>query len=135
MKRLKRIWEKVPEVHCKGYCYASCTNVPLLPAEADYIEQKFQVQLPTVMHQQGRQFETLGPNFEPCRFLVENRCSIYQDRPLMCRAFGHNLTTLPCPHGCTTAHELSSRAFQGMLNELIHINGKCESLPAATLQV
>lgn len=135
VKRLKRIWEKVPEVHCKGYCFASCTNVPLLPAEADYIEEKFQVQLPTVTHQQGRLFKTLGPNFEPCRFLIDKRCSIYEDRPLACRAFGHDLSSLRCPHGCTAARELSGGAFQGMLNELININGKCEASPAATLQV
>ena len=123
IKRIKRIWTKVPEVHCTGACYQACTNVPVLPAEAEYIEQKYNVQLPMLPTHLGWILKTLGPAFDPCPFLVDRRCSIYEDRPFMCRAFGHDIDTLGCPHGCTVARELPASAFQGMVRDLINVNG------------
>lgn len=35
----------------------------------------------------------------PCAFLVDNRCSVYDDRPLMCRAM-----MAPAPEGCHAVH-------------------------------
>ena len=35
----------------------------------------------------------------PCAFLVDNRCSVYDDRPLMCRA-----VMAPAAEGCQAAH-------------------------------
>ena len=126
IKRIKKVWTKVPEVHCKGYCYASCTNVPLLPAEAEYIERKYDVQLPMLPTHLGWILKTLGPASESCRFLVNHRCTIYEDRPLICRTFGHNIDAMACPHGCTVARELPAHAFQGLVHELININGSVQ---------
>src|SRR5689334_4273070 len=123
IKRIKRIWTKVPEVHCTGACYQACTNVPVLPAEAEYIEQKYKVQLPMLPTHLGWILKTLGPASEPCRFLANHRCSIYEDRPLVCRTFGHNINPLMCPHGCTVARELPVSMFQGLVRELINVNG------------
>lgn len=34
-----------------------------------------------------------------CVYLVDGRCSVYQNRPLICRMYGA-VESLPCPHGC-----------------------------------
>ena len=48
-------------------------------------------------------------HFEPCIFLKDNRCSIYENRPTICRSYGTACS--PCPiaeKGFTTAEEINS---------------------------
>ena len=54
---------------------------------------------------------------EPCALLVLGRCSVYDQRPLICRAFGA-AEGLRCPHGCCPA-ELISRDAQYALFEKV----------------
>ena len=35
-----------------------------------------------------------------CPALTDGRCSVYDDRPLICRLWGA-VESMPCPHGCT----------------------------------
>src|SRR5579863_6962419 len=93
-REMFQVWRSVPNVACKGLCQRQCGNVPLMPIEATYIEQKYHVSLPVAIHGEnvGRDlaFKTLGINI-PCPFLSEythaGRCTIYNDRPVICRAY------------------------------------------------
>lgn len=114
MRRMRSAWEEVPPVECKGLCQASCTQVPILPIEAYYLMEKYGTVIepgfhPSYMPKKDQQvFPTLGNNQTPCQFLKDGRCSIYEDRPLVCRMFGHPALTLSCSHGCTTKRPLTN---------------------------
>lgn len=48
-------------------------------------------------------------HFEPCVFLIDNKCSIYDDRPIICKAFGTDI--MPCPvhiEGLKTEKEIGA---------------------------
>jgi Fe-S-cluster containining protein len=109
VSRMKEIWDKVPPVSgCKGLCADSCTNVPVHPVEAYYLIERHGGELTKTLHPANdpdnpaaMEMPTLGSNFKPCMFLNQDRrCSIYEDRPLVCRLFGHHALTLRCVHGC-----------------------------------
>jgi Fe-S-cluster containining protein len=106
---MKAAWEAVPPVTaCKGLCFDSCTNVPINPVEAYYLIERHGAQIVKTVHPANDpenpaaiSMPTLGPDYTPCRFLTaERRCSIYEERPLVCRMFGHHALTLRCVHGC-----------------------------------
>jgi Fe-S-cluster containining protein len=104
MAQVKRMYARVPDVRCKGKCTASCFNVPLTAIEAAYLEIKYGKKFPVSLHASPGEppfkFPTLGAN-ATCPFLKDGRCTIYADRPLICRAFGHPLADLACSYGCT----------------------------------
>lgn len=107
---MKALWPKVPGVKCKGLCANACTNVPITVVETLYLIERHKAEVVLARHQHLPEqedtaedgfftFPTLGLN-EPCQFLKEGRCSIYEERPLVCRAYGHPVLNLECPHGC-----------------------------------
>lgn len=61
---------------------------------------------------------TFGLSDNVCANLVDGRCSIYDDRPLVCRAFGVTEGLL-CPHDChpdriISGSELLGTAIEGL---------------------
>jgi Fe-S-cluster containining protein len=40
-----------------------------------------------------------GERTQDCPALVDGRCSVYEDRPLICRLWGA-VESMPCVHGC-----------------------------------
>lgn len=111
LRQLRSVWESVPHVRCKGLCADSCKQVPLFPVEAFYLIEKHGAQIEPGAHPRFLQGQdpfttpTLGSG-KPCQYLKEGRCSIYNDRPIVCRVFGHPTATLSCAHGCTVKNPL-----------------------------
>jgi Fe-S-cluster containining protein len=103
LRILRETYAKVPSANCRGLCAASCSTIPVHAIELELLEATT-----------GRAFETM-PVFDPlvygnakilgtgigqkCPLLVLDRCSVYADRPLICRAFGA-VDGMMCPHGC-----------------------------------
>ncbi len=124
-KAVRQAWDAIPPVtHCKGLCYDSCTKVPILPAEAFYLIDKHAALITIDEHGSGflpMTLPTLGPRMSPCQFLENNRCSIYNDRPMICRAFGHRVATLTCTHGCYSTQPLTQDGLTEAFANLIRI--------------
>ena len=88
---LERIYRAIPTVACKGLCAESCGPIDMSPTERRRIEDRG-VDIPTPA--------TYFANKDSeCAALVDNRCSVYTDRPLICRLWGA-VESMPCPHGC-----------------------------------
>jgi hypothetical protein len=86
---LERIYRSVPTVECKGLCARSCGPIDMSDVERQRIaELGVDIPKPTI--------ESLA---ESCPALVDNRCTIYDHRPLICRLWGA-VESMPCPHGC-----------------------------------
>ncbi len=84
---------RVDSLKCKGLCVECCELIPypkrirdLYPG-LDLPANHFQVTFRTA---DGK---------KPCPFLTEGRCSIYANRPALCRLWG-NTERLRCPFGC-----------------------------------
>jgi hypothetical protein len=109
---LREIYDSIPDAGCKGLCAEQCTTIPIFDFELEQLEALTGRKLPTIP---GGELVggglLLGTEIgEPCPLLVMGRCSVYEHRPLICRAFG-SVEGLRCPHGCRPA-ELVSREEQ-----------------------
>jgi uncharacterized protein len=102
VEKLTRIYEQVPEVHCKGLCYQNCSIIPVTEVEHAVIAKRH-----------GSPPEAIGII---CDKLKNGRCTIYADRPLICRLFGA-VKGMRCPFGCTPKQFLSQRDAYKLLDE------------------
>lgn len=90
MLTLESIYASLPTVVCQGLCAESCGPIACSQAEADRMEAAA-----------GRPLEfTRGMT---CGYLdqVNERCTVYAVRPLICRLWGV-ATDMSCPWGCQT---------------------------------
>lgn len=124
IRQLDAIYATLPTVECKGLCHQSCAAVPVYDAELVRLEQVAKRKLPVLeMETPGRNTAILArdwPRDGSCPLLVMKRCTVYNDRPLICRIFGV-AEGLPCPHGCEPTTKLSDQ-------DVITIQRKMEKL-------
>lgn len=83
---VRRLWDQVPDAGCKGLCIDSCGPVVASDEEAEILAD-----LGAVLDFDR---DTLT-----CNQLVDGRCSVYENRPLLCRLWGA-VPKMPCPFGC-----------------------------------
>jgi Fe-S-cluster containining protein len=95
-RRLRRIYAAVPDAGCRGLCAQACAAVPLFPAERAQLSAAAGRELPPLL---------AGPDFA-CPLLAGGRCTLYADRPLICRLFGA-VEDLRCSFGCRPARLLA----------------------------
>lgn len=88
LESLKDLFDQVPDVQCKGLCVGACGPVAMSAAEEALIVSK---------HGSIPSASDLDMS---CSALRDGKCSIYAERPLVCRVFGA-VREMRCPHGCT----------------------------------
>jgi hypothetical protein len=124
LRQLAEIYKSLPNVECKGLCWANCAAVPIYDIELAQLERNAKRKLPVLdMKTPIGQTHILasGSISKPvCPLLVLRRCSAYEDRPLICRIFGV-AEGLPCPHGCVPTRKLTDQ-------EVVAIQRKMEKL-------
>lgn len=125
-REIRELWALIPPVKCKGHCQASCQQVPLLQVEAAILHERHGYQFKVVRHNQftggltATDFPTLGPNFTPCEFLTqEGRCGVYEDRPYICRSYGHHVDYLYCGYGCSIKTPLRVEIMVHVMRKLM----------------
>lgn len=105
----EEVYKHLPNINCKGLCYQACSYIGAMPIE--HQRMYLSSGKPLLFHSEtGR-----------CGYLTsENRCEVYEDRPLMCRAFG-TTPVLKCPFGCEPdrwmSDEEAARHFQALGGE------------------
>jgi Fe-S-cluster containining protein len=109
MSKLKKIYAEVPEVNCKGLCHETCGVIPTSRIENRIISERVGYNF---INRQVELIEEKG--CLTCPALVDNRCSIYKDRPLICRLYGA-VKALRCPHGCTPKAFLPERKSRKLI--------------------
>ncbi|MGL5923737.1 YkgJ family cysteine cluster protein [Chroococcidiopsis sp.] len=87
LAELEEIYNSLPLLVCKGKCQECCGVIGVLPIEVENIQTVSSV--PTV------------DGDLTCSKLVQGFgiCSIYKQRPLICRLWGI-AEEMPCPYGC-----------------------------------
>lgn len=101
---VRALWGMVPSVGCRGLCVEACGPVGMSNEEEAILERRG-VEV-------GFDRETLT-----CDQLKFGRCSIYEDRPLVCRLWGA-VPEMRCPFGCepTLTTQQGRSLMQTMLN-------------------
>lgn len=118
MSALDAIYARIPKVEgCRTGCNDCCGPVPVTKAEAAKISSP--------MLLQDSPFGKLLPSKGDCltcAFSSPLGCTIYANRPLVCRLFGAvDHPRMTCPHGAKAKHllteaqsqELIAAAYQG----------------------
>jgi hypothetical protein len=100
--KLTDIYARIPAVSCKGLCIESCGPIAMSRYE-DRRLQELGVTIPSMVD--GVASIQSGEDYQ-CPALQAGRCSVYEDRPTICRLWGAT-TSMPCPHGCTPENALS----------------------------
>jgi len=87
MNRLDRAYSLVPSANCKGLCRESCGPVLASLEERQRIMERHRLEL------------GFDPKTLTCHLLFNGKCTVYEDRPLLCRLWGV-AEKMPCTFGC-----------------------------------
>jgi Fe-S-cluster containining protein len=98
---IRRLYDTLPKLSCKGLCHDSCGPIASSPAEAAVLKRKG-VDLPKMEELPGLMLRVLDGADVRCSGLTEDKkCSVYEHRPMICRLWGSVLNPrMMCPHGC-----------------------------------
>lgn len=131
LQQLQAIYDRLPQVNCKGKCLKGCSIIGMYPIELEGItDAGHEVPRASVNHVAGE---------ISCSALQQGRCSIYENRPLVCRLYGV-AEGLTCLYGCQPDRLLSEaeaeeiRAAVGRLKKgEIMTNAGCTLREAAAI--
>ncbi len=87
-QRLDALYAKLPAMRCRGLCQAACGSIAMTATERDRITRRHGIRIPLA---------AVFPDH--CPALVDGACSVYADRPLICRTWGM-VPSMRCPYGC-----------------------------------
>lgn len=99
LTRLEEIYARLPTVECQGYCWNTCGGIDMSPLERERIEERG-VRLPEDVREWERQWLANLPVHCPALDRDTRRCTVYEVRPFVCRAWGVGRGELACPYGC-----------------------------------
>ena len=101
-KKLEKIYAQIPALECKGLCHGSCGLILISGYERKLITEKIGYD-PFPSQEEAKAYvkvilqqPTLAKN---CELLKDGKCTVYEDRPLICRLFGA-VENMKCPFGC-----------------------------------
>ncbi len=69
-------------MQCKRTCSSCCQSFKVLPVEFHYIQEEIR-NMPIEINKNARSGE--------CKFLINDECTIYNSRPIICRTHGYPL--------------------------------------------
>ena len=111
----------VDQIACEAGCDSCCRFLSLFPVEAFALARAYAQAAPM---QQARIMDAVADNPQdredaPCPLLFENRCLLYQARPIICRTHGYPLLINKdgeprvdfCPKNFKGAWDLSREAL------------------------
>lgn len=110
-KTLNAVYAAMPAIACQGKCQEACGPIGFFGVEADRITAAGQA-VPEYHHQSLT-----------CTALTrEGRCTIYANRPLVCRLFGVTPKLL-CPWGCQPERFLTAKEAAQLMESIAQLSG------------
>lgn len=118
-QKLHAVYAQIPKLPCTGKCKVHCTLIPMTKIETRIIRKVRRdaefMNLPMPGHYAMVANE--GVDGPVCKMLVAGQCSIYDDRPFVCRLYGVT-EDLPCTHGCTPERVLTRKEVLGLMEQI-----------------
>lgn len=103
--------DNFPKMKCRPNCSDCCGLVPFTIHEAKAAQSMHPLRnlqwVPAGEAAPGRYFEKSALDTLTCPFVKDHKCTVYDTRPNVCRAFGvvdHRI--MQCPHGCGSHYKL-----------------------------
>jgi Fe-S-cluster containining protein len=103
---LNKIYKKIPSLKCPPGCSACCGPVPLCSKEASVLKDLVKDNPDKSLLEGLNSFMTPTDPDLNCKFSSAKGCTVYENRPLMCRLFG-TVESLKCPLGCAPSRYLT----------------------------
>lgn len=91
--QLDAVYASLPSIECRGQCWDSCGSIGMTRVEQRRIAEQHGRTLPLVAA-----FAAQGDGLCPALTML-GRCSVYADRPLICRLWGL-VPSMACNFGC-----------------------------------
>ncbi len=105
--KIQELYEKIPSFRCKEGCTRCCDNwIQFAPEE----------------NVRCGGFDFCG---EQCPKLTETGCSVYENRPLICRLFASS-ELMPCPYGYGPDKPLSEAETKEILKTYLRLKKEQE---------
>lgn len=137
--RLAALYEQVPAGSCSGACHGACCFIEdaVSVRERERVERASGRKLETIDH--GIATSAEEADYDPfgnplarwrCSMLTEDgRCSVYDDRPMICRLFGVT-KGIECHASCKPEQERGDGMM--MLFDAMEAGGRPASFPATS---
>ena len=108
--KIKSIYKKIPKIDCQGKCQQSCGIILMSETEKKQLMKKG-IDIP------GFKTHPIFGKHTCTKISDDGKCSIYKDRPAVCRLWGVVLE-MPFPHNCTAEKILTKDEGFSILGEL-----------------
>lgn len=119
---LRKLYDQVPDVGCRGTCQDTCTEFLLPRVERRRIVERTGVSINLAPPPPGSPVVR-----QRCPLLTQfGQCSVYDIRPLICRIWGAS-EVAPCNYGCRPAEGsrlLTIKEAYGLMGEAYRISGQ-----------
>lgn len=119
-RKLEKIYAKIPKIECKGFCSTECTIIVAYDVEIKRIKERLKKNIFFKRSQAEEAFYKHvidRSGCHNCAALKDNRCSIYDARPLICRMFGVS-EGLTCKHDCKPGRILTFQEAHDIMSEV-----------------
>jgi Fe-S-cluster containining protein len=122
-RAIRKLYERIPEhaLTCRGLCHDSCGAIGYSQAEARMMA--FKHGTPPMANGFTRGGFRESDDIMCDKLTPDKRCSIYEDRPAICRVYGL-LRALQCPHGCVPSEWMEDDDVVALFVELDAIEGR-----------
>lgn len=120
LKKLEQLYSQIPAICCKGLCYTSCSIIPASKIEMKIVKEKHQINpfytmLDAIV--KVNNIEYMKEKFPVCQALVNGRCTIYSDRPAICRLYGV-VENMQCEFGCIPEKMLTAQQGYDLIEKI-----------------
>lgn len=103
LRKLKNLYDLIPKIKCRGKCQHSCTEVALSIGEVKHL---YKITRKPIKQEKGF-----------CTYLEGGNCSVYDDRPAVCRMWGV-VESLRCPHGCEAERVMTDAEARNLFRQI-----------------
>jgi Fe-S-cluster containining protein len=112
---LNKIYKKIPKFKCPPGCSACCGPVPLCSKEVLILKEIVKDNPDKSISEGLDSFVTPIDSKMNCKFSSIKGCTVYENRPFMCRLYG-TTESLKCPLGCKPTWYLTPTEENELMN-------------------
>lgn len=127
LEEVRRIYQELPEVDCKGLCWNACGPIDMSDAEREQIRTKYDVEIEPFTQERSQRWAA-GERLYCTALSFGARdgqmgCAIYEDRPAICRLWGAGEGEMACPHGCDVSSRLTNEQIMQIVVRVMAAGG------------
>lgn len=127
LDQIRAIYNTLPTIDCKGWCWHSCGPIDMSNAERERTVE-LGADIPVFTEERSRRWASNERLYCPALTFSAGGsgkvgCSIYADRPLICRIWGLGEDDLSCPYGCEPSRRLNHAEVMALVVETFRIGG------------